>query len=148
MHRRLDNNQLYGQVPEAIYTIGVHGGFINLSSNLGLCGVPSLPDCPHAWNGGGSSTGATIGIVIGCSLFALFVGLGVLLYLQRKGSQEDYNFNLPHQLVGKALLFISASIDLFVQLAVGLDCNSFRTSTSSSYPFSPLSVIYVSLTSV
>ncbi|CAI9756097.1 unnamed protein product [Fraxinus pennsylvanica] len=42
----LNDNLLEGQVPEELYSIGVHGGAIDLSGNKGLCGVPSLPDCP------------------------------------------------------------------------------------------------------
>ncbi|KAH9541771.1 hypothetical protein CY35_14G083200 [Sphagnum magellanicum] len=55
----LSNNQLSGQVPIPIYSMGVHGGFINLSSNAGLCGVLSLPKCPPFWRGG-FSTGSKI----------------------------------------------------------------------------------------
>ncbi|MCH83019.1 leucine-rich repeat receptor-like serine/threonine-protein kinase, partial [Trifolium medium] len=42
----LNGNLLEGQVPDELYSIGVHGGAIDLSANKGLCGVPSLPACP------------------------------------------------------------------------------------------------------
>ncbi|QHO12413.1 Receptor-like protein kinase [Arachis hypogaea] len=42
----LNGNLLEGRVPEELYSIGVHGGAIDLSSNKGLCGVPTLPSCP------------------------------------------------------------------------------------------------------
>jgi hypothetical protein len=82
--------------------MGVHGGFINLSSNAGLCGVPSLPKCPPFWTGG-FSTGSKIGIVIGTSTAVLAVVILVYFYLKRHSVQDDYNFNLPHQLAGKHL---------------------------------------------
>ncbi|BBG94436.1 Di-glucose binding protein with Leucine-rich repeat domain [Prunus dulcis] len=51
----MNNNLLEGQVPEELYSIGVHGGSIDLYGNKGLCGVPSLPDCPLFWENGGLS---------------------------------------------------------------------------------------------
>ncbi|GAV59154.1 LRR_1 domain-containing protein/Malectin_like domain-containing protein [Cephalotus follicularis] len=56
----LNDNLLEGRVPEELYSIGVHGGAIDLSGNKGLCGVPSLPECPLFWGNGGLSTGGEI----------------------------------------------------------------------------------------
>ncbi|KAL8153339.1 hypothetical protein V2J09_011099 [Rumex salicifolius] len=56
--RLLNDNKLEGQVPEQLYSIGVHGGVIDLSGNKGLCGVPSLPECPMLWHNDGLSEGA------------------------------------------------------------------------------------------
>ncbi|KAG0604290.1 hypothetical protein M758_10G159800 [Ceratodon purpureus] len=98
-HLRLDNNRLSGPVPESIYAIGVHGGYINLAGNQGLCGVPSLPDCPYKWKKGGMSPAAKAVLVIGVLLAAAILVGGAYYYIQRRNAQEDYNFNLPHQLV-------------------------------------------------
>ncbi|OAE31305.1 hypothetical protein AXG93_1962s1620 [Marchantia polymorpha subsp. ruderalis] len=94
----LNQNLLTGLVPEALYSIGVRGGFINLSQNQGLCGVPSLPTCPHFWEDSGLSAGAKAGIVL-----ASLVGAAVFLFLvcfciRKRNSEDDYNFGLPHQL--------------------------------------------------
>ncbi|XP_054809656.1 receptor-like protein 4 isoform X2 [Prosopis cineraria] len=48
----LNGNLLEGRVPEQLYSVGVHGGAIDLSGNKGLCGVPSLPACPIFWENG------------------------------------------------------------------------------------------------
>lgn len=98
-HLRLDHNLLSGPVPESIYAIGVHGGYINLAGNQGLCGVPSLPDCPYQWKKGGMSPAAKAVLVIGVLLAAAIMVGGAYYYVQRRNSREDYNFNLPHQLV-------------------------------------------------
>ncbi|CAM6091323.1 unnamed protein product [Calypogeia fissa] len=94
----LNENLLSGQVPESLYSIGVEGGFINLSLNKGLCGIPSLPACPNFWSKGGMSTGAKVGIAFGVlAAVALFAGL-IWFYIKKRNDQDDYNFGLPHQL--------------------------------------------------
>jgi len=94
-HLRLDNNHLTGAVPETVYAIGVNGGFLNLTYNSGLCGVPSLPDCEPQ----GPSAGAIIGIILGLIVGVILIAVAIYYYIQFRKSQEDYNFNLPHQLV-------------------------------------------------
>jgi hypothetical protein len=98
-HLRLDDNRLSGPVPESVYAIGVHGGYINLAGNAGLCGVPSLPDCPYKWKKGGMSPAAKAVLILGVLILACIIGYGAYVYIQRRNAQEDYNFNLPHQLV-------------------------------------------------
>jgi hypothetical protein len=39
-------------------------------------------------------------LVIGVLLAAAILVGGAYYYVQRRNSREDYNFNLPHQLVG------------------------------------------------
>lgn len=92
-----------GPVPESVYAIGVHGGYINLASNAGLCGVPSLPDCPYKWKKGGMSPAAKAVLVIGVLILAAILAYAAYSYIRRRNAQEDYNFNLPHQLVGMSL---------------------------------------------
>lgn len=104
--RLLNSNQLSGQVPIEVYSSGVHGRFINLSSNAGLCGVPSMPSCPTSWKGD-LLEGGKIGIVL-VALVAAIVVVGVVYaFVKRRQSREDYNFNLPHQLAGKPQNFNS-----------------------------------------
>lgn len=104
--RLLNSNQLSGQVPIEVYSSGVHGRLINLSSNAGLCGVPSMPSCPTSWKGD-LLEGGKIGIVL-VALVAAIVVVGVVYALvKRRQSREDYNFNLPHQLAGKPRNFDS-----------------------------------------
>ena len=104
--RLLNSNQLSGQVPIEVYSSGVHGRFINLSSNAGLCGVPSMPSCPTSWKGD-LLEGGKIGIVL-VTLVAAIVVVGVVYaFVKRRRSREDYNFNLPHQLAGKPQNFNS-----------------------------------------
>ena len=104
--RLLNSNRLSGQVPIEVYSSGVHGRFINLSSNAGLCGVPSMPSCPTSWKGD-LLEGGKIGIVL-VALVAAIVVVGVVYaFVKRRQSREDYNFNLPHQLAGKCRKFIS-----------------------------------------
>ncbi|XP_024385222.1 receptor-like protein 4 [Physcomitrium patens] len=98
-HLRLNNNRLAGPVPESVYAIGVHGGYVNLADNQGLCGVPSLPDCPYKWKHEGMSPAAKAVLIIGVLLAAAIIVGGAYVYIQRRKAQEDYNFNLPHQLV-------------------------------------------------
>lgn len=94
----LNGNQLEGRVPEEVYSIGVHGGEIDLSDNKGLCGVPTLPACPLFWQNGSLSTGGKIGIAISC--LVVFSVLLVVVYICciRRG-RHDYDFALPHELM-------------------------------------------------
>jgi hypothetical protein len=100
--RRLDNNHLTGAVPETVYAIGVNGGFLNLTDNSGLCGVPSLPDCEPQ----GPSAGGIVGIILGLIVGVILIAVAIYYYIQFRKSQEDYNFNLPHQLVGKCIFLV------------------------------------------
>lgn len=100
--RLLNSNQLSGQVPVEVYSIGVHGGFINLSSNAGLCGVPSMSACPSSWKVG-LSLGGKIGVILGAVVAVALVLVLLYMYTKRHQNRDDYNFNLPHQLAGKHL---------------------------------------------
>lgn len=93
----LNGNQLEGQVPEALYSIGVIGGYVNLSDNAALCGVPSLPPCSILWESRQLSTQTKVGIAFGVAAGVLLILLAVYLLIQKK-NREDYNFGLPHQL--------------------------------------------------
>ncbi|XP_042379360.1 receptor-like protein 4 isoform X2 [Zingiber officinale] len=96
----LNNNQLDGQVPEKVYSIGVHGGIIDLSGNKGLCGVPTLPACPLFWDKGGLSLAGKISIGLSC-LFILIVLLVIYFFCIRRGS-SDYDFEFPQDLISIA----------------------------------------------
>jgi len=94
----LNDNSVEGRVPEELYSIGVHGGAIDLSGNKGLCGVPSLPDCPLFWGSNGLSTGGKI--AIGISSLILFCMLSLAVYvccIRRR--RYDYDFSLPQELM-------------------------------------------------
>ncbi|KAL0296765.1 UNVERIFIED_CONTAM: putative LRR receptor-like serine/threonine-protein kinase [Sesamum radiatum] len=97
----LNNNLLEGQVPEELYSIGVHGGAIDLSSNKGLCGVPSLPECPFFWGKNGLSTAGKIAIALSGLVIFSAVSLGTY-YLCIRRRRNDYDFGLPHELVSLA----------------------------------------------
>ncbi|PSS13418.1 LRR receptor-like serine/threonine-protein kinase precursor [Actinidia chinensis var. chinensis] len=94
----LNDNSLEGRVPEELYSIGVHGGTIDLSGNKGLCGVPSLPKCPLFWGSNGLSIGGKI--AIGVSSVVVFCILLFLIYICciRRG-HNDYDFGLPQELM-------------------------------------------------
>ncbi|KAL3510858.1 hypothetical protein ACH5RR_030259 [Cinchona calisaya] len=96
----LNDNKLDGRVSEELYSIGVHGGVIDLSGNKGLCGVPSLPDCPLFWGKDGLSTGGKVAIGLSC----LFVFCLLLLVTHAciKRRQNDYDFSFPHELMSLA----------------------------------------------
>lgn len=97
----LNGNLLEGQVPEGLYSIGVHGGAIDLSGNKGLCGLPSLPECPLFWGTGGLSTGGKIAVGL-ASLFFLCVLLLVIYIFCIRRRNNDYDFGLPHDLMSLA----------------------------------------------
>ncbi|XP_058194338.1 receptor-like protein 4 [Rhododendron vialii] len=88
----LNDNSLEGRVPEELYSIGVHGGAIDLSGNKGLCGVPSLPECPLLSTGGK--------IAVGISSLVLFCILLLAVYICciRRG-RYDYDFGIPPELM-------------------------------------------------
>ncbi|KAF5751945.1 hypothetical protein HS088_TW02G00964 [Tripterygium wilfordii] len=96
----LNNNLLEGQVPEELYSIGVHGGAIDLSGNKGLCGVPSLPACPMFWENGKLSTGGKIAIGISCLVLVCLVALVFYIWIRRR--RNDYDFGLPQDLMSLA----------------------------------------------
>ncbi|RYR56501.1 hypothetical protein Ahy_A05g022199 isoform B [Arachis hypogaea] len=92
----LNGNLLEGRVPEELYSIGVHGGAIDLSSNKGLCGVPTLPSCPIFWENGRLSTQGKIAIGLSCFFVFCVVVLLVFVFIRRR--RNDYDFALPHEL--------------------------------------------------
>ncbi|GLT73092.1 hypothetical protein SLA2020_449740 [Shorea laevis] len=94
----LNNNLLEGRVPEDLYSVGVHGGAIDLSGNKGLCGVPSLPDCPLFWENGHLSKGGKIAISLSCLFFIGVVVLVVCIICIRR-HRNDYDFGLPQDLM-------------------------------------------------
>ncbi|KAG5051347.1 hypothetical protein JHK87_003545 [Glycine soja] len=96
----LNANLLEGRVPEQLYSIGVHGGAIDLSGNKGLCGVPSLPDCPMFWENGKLSTQGKIAIGLSCLFVFCVILLLVYIYIRRR--RNDYDFALPHELTSLA----------------------------------------------
>ncbi|KAK9074478.1 hypothetical protein SSX86_007076 [Deinandra increscens subsp. villosa] len=96
----LNGNKLEGQVPEELYSIGVHGGAIDLSGNKGLCGVPSLPDCPLFWKNGGLSNGGKIAIGVSCGV--VFILALVITFICIRRRRNDYDFGLPQELVSLA----------------------------------------------
>lgn len=93
----LKDNALDGLVPEELYSVGVHGGTIDLSGNKGLCGVPSLPDCPLFWGKNGLSTGGKVAIALASLLAFFLVSLAICVCVRRR--QNDYDFGLPSELV-------------------------------------------------
>ncbi|KAK4410350.1 Receptor-like protein 4 [Sesamum angolense] len=97
----LNDNLLEGQVPEEIYSIGVHGGAIDLAGNKGLCGVPSLPNCPLFWGKHGLSTGGKVGIALSCLLVLSALLFGIYYCVIRR-RRNDYDFGLPHELMSLA----------------------------------------------
>ncbi|KAK6157703.1 hypothetical protein DH2020_011951 [Rehmannia glutinosa] len=108
----LNDNLLEGQVPEELYSIGVHGGAIDLTSNKGLCGVPSLPNCPLFWGKHGLSTGGKVAIGLSCLVIISALGLGLyycfvwrrlgLYYCFVWRRRNDYDFGLPHEMMSLA----------------------------------------------
>ncbi|XP_002991178.2 receptor-like protein 4 [Selaginella moellendorffii] len=96
----LNNNELNGQVPLTLYTIGVRGGFFNISSNDDLCGVPALPDCPF-WQRQELSTPAKIGIALTALAGAAALSTLIYIFVIRR-RRDDYNFGLPHQLASRS----------------------------------------------
>ncbi|CAL0315305.1 unnamed protein product [Lupinus luteus] len=96
----LNGNLLEGRVPEELYSIGVHGGAIDLSGNKGLCGVPSLPECPMFWENGRLSIPGKIAIGLSSLFVFCVVVLLVFIYIRRR--RNDYDFALPHELTALA----------------------------------------------
>ncbi|KAG5240367.1 receptor protein [Salix suchowensis] len=96
----LNGNLLEGRVPEELYSIGVHGGAIDLSDNKGLCGVPSLPQCSLFWENGRLSTGGKIAIGLSCLVFVSLLVLGYIICIRRR--RNDYDFAPPHDLMSMA----------------------------------------------
>ncbi|CAO2830046.1 unnamed protein product [Amaranthus hypochondriacus] len=96
----LNDNHLEGLVPEQIYSVGVHGGAIDLSANKGLCGVPSLPECPFLWRNGRLSSGGKIAIGISCVVVFSILLLVTCVCIRRR--RNDYDFGFPHELMSMA----------------------------------------------
>ncbi|KAJ7527161.1 hypothetical protein O6H91_16G039600 [Diphasiastrum complanatum] len=102
VHVYLNDNQLNGQVPLALYSIGVHGGYVNISSNTNLCGVPSLPPCPFFGGKASLSDGAKVGLAIAAAAGGAVLVIGLLYIYVAKRGKDDYNFDLPHELAATA----------------------------------------------
>ncbi|KAK8615477.1 hypothetical protein V6N13_017064 [Hibiscus sabdariffa] len=98
---RLNNNLLEGRVPEELYSVGLHGGTIDLSGNKGLCGVPPLPDCAMFWENGHLSKGGKIAIGLSCFFFVAVLLLVIYIFCIRRG-RNDYDFGLPSDLISLA----------------------------------------------
>ncbi|XAR55843.1 Non-specific serine/threonine protein kinase [Bertholletia excelsa] len=94
----LNDNSLEGRVPEELYSIGVHGGAIDLSGNRGLCGVPPLPECPLLWGHDGLSTGGKVAIGIS-SLVVVSILLIVIYMCCIRRRHYEYDFGLPQELM-------------------------------------------------
>ncbi|XP_024019413.1 putative leucine-rich repeat receptor-like serine/threonine-protein kinase At2g14440 [Morus notabilis] len=94
----LNDNLLEGRVPEELYSIAVHGGAIDLSGNKGLCGVPSLPNCPLFWENGGLSSKGKIAIGVSSALIFCVLLLVVYIFCIRR-RRNDYDFGLPQDLM-------------------------------------------------
>ncbi|XP_020571643.1 uncharacterized protein LOC110018618 [Phalaenopsis equestris] len=97
----LNDNELEGQVPEKLYSVGVHGGVIDLSGNNGLCGVPSLPPCPFFWDKKKLSTRGKIAIALSCGVFMSIVLLVYVACIKR--GRNDYEFGPPQDLLSSAM---------------------------------------------
>ncbi|KAG8366568.1 hypothetical protein BUALT_Bualt17G0093500 [Buddleja alternifolia] len=97
----LNNNLLEGRVPEELYSVGVHGGAIDLYGNKGLCGVPSLRDCPLFWGKHGLSTGGKVAIGLSCLVIFSALALGIYYFCVWR-RRNDYDFGLPHELMSLA----------------------------------------------
>ncbi|KAH7427350.1 hypothetical protein KP509_10G040400 [Ceratopteris richardii] len=93
----LNGNRLSGEVSEALYSIGVTGGYVNLSDNDALCGVPSLPACSLLWEGSHMSIGSKVAIAFGVIAGVALTLVAAYIIIKRKNS-EDYKFGLPHKL--------------------------------------------------
>ena len=73
--------------------------FFSLSENKGLCGVPSLPECPFLWNNGRLSNGGKIAIGVSCMVVVIVLVLVTYICIRRK--RNDYDFGLPQELMCK-----------------------------------------------
>ncbi|CAN6445989.1 unnamed protein product [Victoria cruziana] len=133
----LNDNQLDGQVPERLYSIGVHGGLIDLSSNKGLCGVPTLPACPFFWSKGGLSDWAKIGIGIACLVLLLLLVLFTYMVCIRRG-RHDYDFALPQDLISLAAKRNRYQRQKSMMLLeMESQSNGFSSSFNNLHPFQP-----------
>ncbi|XP_076953629.1 receptor-like protein 4 [Bidens hawaiensis] len=96
----LNGNKLEGQVPEELFSIGVHGGAIDLTDNKRLCGGPSLPDCPLLWKNGGLSKVGKIAVGVSCGVVFLLALVITFVCIRRR--RNDYDFGLPQELMSLA----------------------------------------------
>ncbi|KAL5553502.1 hypothetical protein UlMin_040903 [Ulmus minor] len=94
----LNDNLLEGRVPEELYSVGVHGGAIDLSGNKDLCGEDPLPQCPLFWENGGLSRKGKIAIGVSCAFILCVLLLVIYFFCIRRG-RNDYDFGLPQDLM-------------------------------------------------
>ncbi|XAR65392.1 Non-specific serine/threonine protein kinase [Bertholletia excelsa] len=97
----LNDNLLEGRVPEELYSVGVHGGSIDLADNKALCGAPSLPECPLLWGRNGLSTGGKVAVAISSLVVFCIILTLVYMFCIRRGP-NDYDFGLPQELMALA----------------------------------------------
>ncbi|KAK9276328.1 hypothetical protein L1049_005860 [Liquidambar formosana] len=113
----LNDNLLEGRVPEELYSVGVHGGAIDLSDNKGLCGLAPLPECPLFWENGSLSRGGKIAIGLSSLFVFSVVVLVIYIFCIRRG-RNDYDFGLPQDLMCKCDLMKLKSITAFAFLVL------------------------------
>ncbi|KAK1298808.1 putative LRR receptor-like serine/threonine-protein kinase [Acorus calamus] len=94
----LSNNQLSGAIPDSLGSSSLQ---LALSSNRGLCGVPTMPACPFFWENKSISTGGKVAIGLSCVVVLILVVLMVYICCIRRG-RNDYDFALPQDLTSIA----------------------------------------------
>ncbi|KAL0396826.1 UNVERIFIED_CONTAM: Receptor-like protein 4 [Sesamum calycinum] len=94
----LSNNKLTGYIPDSLTSSSLQ---LVLAGNKGLCGVPSLPNCPLFWGKHGLSTGGKVGVALSCLLVLSALLFGIYYCVIRR-RRNDYDFGLPHELMSLA----------------------------------------------
>lgn len=100
----------------------------SLYGNKGLCGVPSLPDCPLFWENGGLSKKGKIAIAVSC-VFGFCLLLLVLYIICIRRRRNDYDFGLPQDLMCEyeisSILFRFCYLVAFLNyFSIWFPCNS------------------------
>ncbi|XP_047960937.1 receptor-like protein 4 isoform X2 [Salvia hispanica] len=94
----LSDNKFTGYIPDSLTSASLQ---LVLSSNKGLCGVPSLPECSLLWGKHGLSTGGKVAIGISCLVVVSALAFGIY-YCVVWRRRYDYDFGLPHELTSLA----------------------------------------------